>query len=1003
VRWRNRQQATDDFIVGGSMRSIHTVAIAVAISAVSVHISTSAHSAPVYDWTGFYLGTHIGTAAAINGWQSGSGAASQQPFPDSYTSGGVMGGLQLGYNFQFGRWVFGAEADASLADIEGAARCSNGVYVCNTKIDGLGTFAARGGYTFGNLMIYGKAGGAWLHESVDLTPTPGVGIVSIPKGNETRWAPMVGAGLEYAFYPNLSAKIEYNYLNFDSGTLTLTDQLGAAGQFGVQQQLHIVKLGLNYKFGGIAQPGEGWPSLGSVGGSRHHWTGLYVGVHGGGSWGTTNWKSADGFLGAVSTSTFAGTGTMDGMIGGGQVGYNYQFGRMVAGIETDVSAGNLDGFAKCATTENATAAFTCHSRIETLGTVTGRLGVTWDNLLIYGKGGFAWADEKHDVYRQDLPNVFQGSSTRVGYTAGAGLEYAFSPAWSARTEYRYLDFGTQTLVLTDTAGGGGTSNVALAQRSHIAMLGVNYKFGADPGGAYGSSGEQAYASGLPLKAPRAVLSDWEIEAGTRYWHSNGKSQQDLFDAGTPQQVNSRLIYGGMTGHSLEGFARLDHRSGVFVKGNFGLGSLVDGKLNDEDQPPGTTPYSNTTHSMKDGSMRNGAADVGLNVLSGPAGRIGPYVGYRYFYQRGRGYGCDQIGPGNVCVPSIANNILGLTETEQYRGFAVGLNSRLALSNRLSFDVDAAFLPFADRAGVDNHWLRADINPGPENGRAWGTQLEGILNYAVSDRWNVGVGGRYWFFTTTNGASHFPNSADTTPLKFTSERYGAFVQTSYKFGGGNGGPAPESLPPAEWNGVYAGTHLGAGFGRSDWADPFPKPPSGDYNTMGGALGGLQLGINRQFGKWVIGAEVAASLAQLEGSNTCFGGDPNTNTAAQECESKTHGLGLLTGRLGYAFGRSLVYGRAGGALAREAYVLNTGAAGGAIDTQRATNTGWVVGGGLEHALTDRWSVNAEYKYIDFGSRVVHFNVPAAIGQVGDTSIRSERQMVTLGVNYSFEGLR
>lgn len=982
------------------MTSPHTVAIAIAISAVSFS-SISARSAPLYEWTGFYLGAHIGTAAAGNGWQSeSSGAAAAQPFPDSFTSGGVLTGLQFGYNYQFGSWLVGAEADASLSDIEGAARCANGAYVCNTKIDGLATFGLRGGYILGNLLVYGKVGGGWLHETVDLTPTPGIGVTSIPQGKATRFGEMAGAGLEYAFYPNLSAKLEYNYLNFDRGTISATDQAGTTTDFGIRQQLHIVKFGLNYKFGRSAPLNEGWPSLGSAGSSRHDWTGLYVGVHGGGSWGTTNWKSADGPLEAASTSTFAGTGTMDGMIGGGQIGYNYQFGRIVAGVETDFSFGNLDGFAKCATSEAPADSFTCHSSIDMLGTATGRLGVTWDNLLIYTRAGLAWAREKHDAYRQGVNNVYEGSTTRLGYAFGLGLEYAFSPAWSGRVEYRYLDFGTDTIALTDNAGGSGVSNVAIAQRSHIAMLGLNYKLGADP---YASSASAAMAADIPLKAPRVSMSEWQIEAGTRYWYSNGKSQQDLFSNVNPQLLNSRLIYGGMTGHSLEGFARFDHVSGLFAKVNFGMGSLVDGTLNDEDQPPGTNPYSNTTHAMKDGSLRYGAADVGMNVISGTAGRIGPFVGYRYFYQLGRGYGCDQVGPGNICVPSIPQNILALTETEQYRGFAVGINARLALTNRLSLDLDAALVPIADRSGVDNHWLRADINPGPENGRAWGTQVEAVLNYAVTPRWSVGAGGRYWFFTTTNGATRFPNTADTTPLKFTSERYGAFVQTAYKFGGGAGGPQPESLPPADWNGLYAGMHLGAGFGRTNWADPFPTPPSGDYNMMGGALGGFQVGYDKQFGKWVVGVELAGSLAQLEGSNTCFGGDPNTATAAQQCESNTHGFGLLTGRLGYAFGRSLIYGRAGGAMAREAYVLNTGAAGGSIDTQRATNFGWIVGGGIEHALTNRWSVTAEYRYMDFGSRTVHFDVPAGIAQVADTSIRSQRQTVTLGVNYRFGSLR
>ncbi|AXK81691.1 porin family protein [Pseudolabrys taiwanensis] len=969
------------------MRGLTSIVSAIAVSTAAVITIAHAQNAPVDSWTGFYFGTHLGTAAAYNGWQSEStGAPYLQPFPDSFTSGGALSGVQFGYNYQAGNWVLGAEADASFADIEGSARCGKGNYVCTTHVDALGTFGLRGGYTVNGLLLYGKAGGAWLHEQYDTTPSPGAGRRNIAQGKATRLGFMLGAGVEYAFYRNLSARLEYNYLDFNSGSLSATDQSGATTDFGVHQQLHLIKLGLNYKLGETS-PLSGWPLSGGGGTAGHDWTGLFVGAHAGGSWGTTDWKSADGRLGAISTSSFAGTGTMDGLLGGLQAGYNKQFGTIVAGIESDVSWGNLDGYAKCATSESVRPlSVNCRSRINVFGTVTGRLGVTYDNLLIYGRAGFAWAHEMYDA-RRDAAYI-SGSAMRTGYAVGSGLEYAFSPAWSGRFEYRYIDLGTSTVAL---AANSNVSNVSLAQRNHMATFALNYHIGAD-------AGTGAMAADFPVKAP-PVFSDWEMEVGTRLWYSNGKSQQDLYDSINTQVLNSRLIYGGMTGPSLEGFARFDHRSGLFVKANFGMGSLVDGQLHDEDTPPGTVPYSNTSHDMRDGSLRFGSADVGYSLIATPAGRIGPFIGYRYFYQLGRAYGCQQVGPGTFCVPTVPTSNLALTETEQWRGFALGVNSKLALDNRTSLEVDAAWVPLADRAGVDNHWRRADINPGPENGRAWGAQLEGVLNYALTPRWSIGVGGRYWFFTTTNGSARFPDAAESSPTKFTSHRYGAFVQTSYKFGGPTGTALPESLPPADWNGVYAGAHLGAGFGRSTWADPFPTPVTGDYTVMGGALSGLQIGINKQFGHWVVGAEAAASLALLEGSNTCFGGNPIAALAALECENRTSGIGLLTARLGYAFGRSLVYARAGGALARETYTINAIPADGGIDTQRRWNAGWTVGGGIEQALTDRWSVNAEYKYLDFGSRTVHFNVPGALDAVADTAVRSQRQIVTLGLNYKF----
>ena len=89
---------------------------------------------PAADWTGFYAGSHIGNAAVSNRWNSSSaGPNIQTPFAGSFTSGGNVGGVQFGYNYQIGRWVLGLETDVSAADIEGAARCSFAAYLCNTR------------------------------------------------------------------------------------------------------------------------------------------------------------------------------------------------------------------------------------------------------------------------------------------------------------------------------------------------------------------------------------------------------------------------------------------------------------------------------------------------------------------------------------------------------------------------------------------------------------------------------------------------------------------------------------------------------------------------------------------------------------------------------------------------------------------------------------------------------------------------------------------------------
>lgn len=949
-------------------------------------VSPSVAGAQTLDWTGYYAGTHIGNAATGNQWKGATGAGGE--FPGAFTSGGIVNGFQAGYNRQWGRWVVGVEAEATIADIEGTARCASGVYLCDTSIDGLGTLTLRGGYAFGRMLAYGKAGGALLHEHLKSTPTPGAGQTETLVGKAWRGGWTVGAGLEYALTPSLSAKVEYDFLNF-SGNVPLAGNEGNNIDVNLTHQVHLIKIGLNTKLG-VRSPFERplW-SPSSVPSTRN-WTGLYAGIHVGGGFGTSDWNSSDGVLAAFSTQTFGDSGTADGSIFGGQVGYNAQLGPWVVGAELAASWANIDGYAKCATSA-ATDSYACHSRINSLYTATARLGMPYGNFLFYGLAGGAVAVETHDAYRAGGTPELSGSSQRTGLVLGSGIEYAFTRAFSGKVEYNFIDFGEKTVALS---GATGTSNVAIGQNIHLVKFGLNYKLGEDP---------RAPANDASLFASSPVASTgWMMEVGLRYFNSNGKSQQDLYAGNPAGQVNSRLVYGGLLSHSAEAFVRLDHDSHVFIKGNFGLGSITGGSLYDEDMPPDTTPYSDTVHTIRDSSMRYGSLDIGYNVIDGAAGSLGPYAGYRYFYQRARGFGCAQAAQGNICdgVNAIPQTNLVLTETETWRGVAIGFNSRMNIAPRWKMEIDAAYLPYLDRAGVDNHWARADINPGPENGTGWGAQIEALLSYAVTPRFSLGVGARYWYFATLNGSAQFPQ-AGASPLKYTADRYGTFVQASYKIGGteANAFAADVAVPRVDWTGLYVGGHLGAGVGVFSWSDPYPAPPTGDRVKTAGALGGAQLGYNAQFGQIVAGAEMSGSFARLEGADTCFGLlTPSTNAGLQ-CENTIMPLGTITGRLGYAFGRSMLYGRAGAAVARVNYALNSGAAGGGVDGRTVTDWGWTVGGGIEHALNARWSVNVDYKYVDFGTRSVAFDVPAAAAAVSPNDIRSQQHLMTMGVNYHF----
>lgn len=250
--------------------------------------------------------------------------------------------------------------------------------------------------------------------------------------------------------------------------------------------------------------------------------------------------------------------------------------------------------------------------------------------------------------------------------------------------------------------------------------------------------------------------------------------------------------------------------------------------------------------MKSGRLLYGSADLGYNVINDHGRRLGAFVGYRSFYERGNGFGCAQrASNGWVCQPTIPADYNALSETESWRGVAVGINGQAMLTNRLRLEVDAAYLPYVNLAGFDNHWFRSDINPLVESGHGRGAQFEAVLSYAVTDRLSVGTGARYWLVTSDEAHTRFPFFPDS-PMAFASERFGGFLQASYKFGDGGAADkadairevynTPAPLRVTDWSGVYLGGIMGAGKGRSRYADPFPPPVSDDSANLGGALAG-----------------------------------------------------------------------------------------------------------------------------------------------------------------------
>lgn len=194
----------------------------------------------------------------------------------------------------------------------------------------------------------------------------------------------------------------------------------------------------------------------------YKWTGLYVGINGGGAWG----RSHHNF---DSAGTTTGDYNISGGLVGGTLGYNWQTGPVVFGLEGDIDWANIKGSANC-----PNPAFTCGTKDTWLGTFRGRVGYAgWDRVLLYITGGLAFGDIKAEIPTGPV-SLPGGSTTRAGWTVGAGIEYGFAPNWSVKAEYLYVDLGSFDCGTNCSGAGGGSDNVNFT--ANIVRGGLNYRF-----------------------------------------------------------------------------------------------------------------------------------------------------------------------------------------------------------------------------------------------------------------------------------------------------------------------------------------------------------------------------------------------------------------------------------------------------------------------------------------------------------------------------------------------
>jgi len=378
-----------------------------------------------------------------------------------------------------------------------------------------------------------SAGIIWSRTQVDPSHVPGTGVTGTPIGpgfvppwvltvndiestlgrlsvrvgttvtsGNVVWQPFASASVFHEFQGGVTSSLASNFSAIGVGAPTLsstvsTSSLGTYGQFGAGVAARVVDTGWVTYLRGDYRTGdniEGWSVNGGLrytfgpdsaitgpafakaavykapaAPAAYNWSGFYIGAYLGADWGHTSWN-------------FVGTGaTVDphfaGLLGGGEIGYNYQVGKWVLGVEGDVGWTNARGAQPCP----SGFFYNCEISTSWLSTATARIGYAyWDRLLTYVKGGAVIAQDRADIVcdtgsrptggRVDGCPSQSDSKTRAGWTIGWGTEFGLTQNLSVKTETMYFDLGS------DRYNVGGTP-IDIQKNGFISTVGLHYRFG----------------------------------------------------------------------------------------------------------------------------------------------------------------------------------------------------------------------------------------------------------------------------------------------------------------------------------------------------------------------------------------------------------------------------------------------------------------------------------------------------------------------------------------------
>jgi len=442
-----------------------------------------------YDWTGLHVGAHVDGS-----WSKTSGSAIDTATGAPVAPSNIIlpdwrGGLQVGYDYMFpSRVVLGIEGDVS----SGGRKTTTVTDASGTSSNEFNVFdseTARGrlGYAVDNILLYGTGGLAWSSNQYIRTQLTGAlnlataGTAEAVNKYLSGWT--AGGGIAVAFAQNWNAFAEYRHTSYGSSTIALPFSLVSTTS---KTDTSEIAFGVNYKFDLSAPAGRDYTLAANLvrkataplykarpAPHGYSWSGFYVGGDGGYGLATSSGTLTTAAGVPLAPYRYSVTGPF----AGGFIGGNYQFNQFVAGVEGDWQGSNLMGNSQASSPIGTTGAFpagpfTVSTTVKDYGSIRARFGVAFDRFLVFGTAGWAWGNPSTAyALTGAAPFVINGGNSS-GWTAGAGVDYAFIDNVFGRIEYRYTNLETSSFVNVATNSADGGSKVPI----NDFRAGIAYKF-----------------------------------------------------------------------------------------------------------------------------------------------------------------------------------------------------------------------------------------------------------------------------------------------------------------------------------------------------------------------------------------------------------------------------------------------------------------------------------------------------------------------------------------------